>query len=123
MNLHRMVVMGLAALGVALGSVTPALAQTPGKKPNILVIWGDDSGVSNISAYNLGLMGYKMPGIDRIAKEGAIFTYLRTAMLNRRPGLVHPTQQLLQRGAPGSWSELADPSAGAVHVPEVSQMP
>jgi len=43
-------------------------------KPNILVIWGDDIGQSNISAYTMGLMGYKTPNIDSIAKEGMIFT-------------------------------------------------
>jgi Sulfatase len=44
------------------------------KKPNILVVWGDDVGYWNISAYNQGMMGYKTPNIDRIAKEGALFT-------------------------------------------------
>jgi arylsulfatase len=44
------------------------------KKPNILIIWGDDIGWYNISAYNHGIMGYKTPNIDRIAKEGALFT-------------------------------------------------
>ena len=48
-----------------------ALAQD---KPNILVIWGDDIGQFNVSAYNMGIMGYKTPNIDRIAREGAIFT-------------------------------------------------
>jgi len=43
-------------------------------KPNILVIWGDDIGEFNISAYNMGMMGYKTPNIDRIAKNGALFT-------------------------------------------------
>ncbi len=43
-------------------------------KPNILVIWGDDIGRSNISAYTMGMMGYKTPNIDRIAREGVIFT-------------------------------------------------
>jgi arylsulfatase len=43
-------------------------------KPNILVIWGDDIGQSNISAYTMGLMGYRTPNIDRVAKEGLIFT-------------------------------------------------
>jgi arylsulfatase A-like enzyme len=43
-------------------------------KPNILVIWGDDIGISNLSCYTLGLMGYKTPNIDRLAKEGMIFT-------------------------------------------------
>jgi len=43
-------------------------------KPNILVIWGDDVGRSNISAYTMGMMGYQTPNIDRIAREGMIFT-------------------------------------------------
>jgi len=43
-------------------------------KPNILVIWGDDIGIGNISAYTMGMVGYKTPNIDRIAKEGMIFT-------------------------------------------------
>ncbi len=43
-------------------------------KPNILIIWGDDIGQFNVSAYNMGMMGYKTPNIDRIAKEGAVFT-------------------------------------------------
>ncbi len=43
-------------------------------KPNILVIWGDDVGQSNISAYTMGVMGYTTPNIDRIADEGIIFT-------------------------------------------------
>ncbi len=51
----------------------PAVAQAA-KKPNILVIWGDDIGQSNISAYTMGLVGYRTPNIDRIANEGMIFT-------------------------------------------------
>ena len=43
-------------------------------KPNILVIWGDDIGQSNLSCYSHGLMGYQTPNIDRIAKEGVLFT-------------------------------------------------
>ncbi|HEX7857114.1 MAG TPA: arylsulfatase [Sphingobium sp.] len=46
----------------------------PKKKPNILVIWGDDIGISNLSCYSHGLMGYKTPNIDRLAKEGMMFT-------------------------------------------------
>lgn len=46
----------------------------PARKPNILVIFGDDIGHHNISAYNLGLMGYRTPNIDRIAREGVLFT-------------------------------------------------
>lgn len=51
-----------------------AMVAVAQKKPNILVIWGDDIGQSNISAYTMGVMGYRTPNIDRIAKEGVIFT-------------------------------------------------
>jgi arylsulfatase len=44
------------------------------EKPNILVIWGDDIGISNLSCYSQGLMGYRTPNIDRVAKEGMLFT-------------------------------------------------
>jgi len=54
-------------------SVT-VLAQAQEKKPNILVIWGDDIGTWNISHNNRGMMGYMTPNIDRIAKEGVSFT-------------------------------------------------
>jgi arylsulfatase len=50
-----------------------ALAQQAGR-PNIVVIFGDDIGQTNVSAYSMGLMGYRTPNIDRIAKEGMIFT-------------------------------------------------
>jgi len=53
----------------------PATPTAPsGRKPNILVIFGDDIGQSNISAYTFGLMGYRTPNIDRIAREGMMFT-------------------------------------------------
>ena len=52
---------------------TPS-AHGSGKQPNILVIMADDIGWSNLSAYNMGMMGYRTPNIDRIAKEGALFT-------------------------------------------------
>ena len=48
------------------------VAQTG--KPNIIIIWGDDIGQSNISAYTHGVMGYKTPNIDRVAKAGVLFT-------------------------------------------------
>lgn len=48
--------------------------RATGKKPNILVIWGDDVGISNLSCYSHGLMGYQTPNIDRLAKEGLMFT-------------------------------------------------
>src|ERR1700739_3345745 len=46
----------------------------PDGKPNILVIWGDDIGITNLSCYSDGLMGYRTPNIDRIAAEGMRFT-------------------------------------------------
>ena len=52
----------------------PLQAAQEGKKPNILVIFGDDIGQTNVSAYSMGLMGYRTPNIDRIAREGMIFT-------------------------------------------------
>lgn len=66
----------IAALVLALVCInTTARAQNkPAKKPNILIIWGDDIGQFNISAYNMGMMGYKTPNIDSIAKDGALFT-------------------------------------------------
>jgi len=66
----------LAALGLLLLSGS-AYAQQPAPapgQPNILVIFGDDIGQTNISAYTMGLVGYRTPNIDRIAQEGAIFT-------------------------------------------------
>src|SRR5579885_668993 len=47
---------------------------SPASKPNILVIWGDDIGISNLSCYSHGLMGYRTPNIDRLANEGMMFT-------------------------------------------------
>src|SRR5262245_40071013 len=95
-------VAGLAALG---GAVE---AQTAGKKPNILVIWGDDVGFFNLSAYNQGMMGYRTPNIDRIAKEGALFTdaYAQQSCTAGRASFIlgeHPFRTgLLTIGMPGS---------------------
>jgi arylsulfatase A-like enzyme len=52
----------------------PAKAKEAPTKPNILVIWGDDIGITNLSCYSSGLMGYQTPNIDRLAKEGMRFT-------------------------------------------------
>jgi len=62
------------ALIAAHNQKVTANAQKDGKKPNICIIWGDDIGQSNISAYSHGVMGYKTPNIDRVAKEGMMFT-------------------------------------------------
>ncbi len=65
----------LAGLLCALASLMLAgAALAANQKPNILVIWGDDIGIFNVSAYNQGMMGYRTPNIDRIAHEGALFT-------------------------------------------------
>jgi arylsulfatase len=70
----------LTALGLAGGLAMAACilpqqaVAAPAKKPNILIIWGDDIGQFNISAYNMGMMGYKTPNIDSIAQQGAVFT-------------------------------------------------
>jgi len=64
-------IVSVAAIGLA-ASISHAQAQDA--KPNILVIFGDDIGQTNVSAYSFGLMGYRTPNIDRIAKEGMMFT-------------------------------------------------
>ncbi len=60
----------IVLLSIILASVILLYAQD---KPNILVIWGDDIGYTNISINNQGMMGYKTPNIDRIGHEGAVF--------------------------------------------------
>ena len=65
--------LGLAWCGMAAASNAQSPAPAAGKKPNILVIFGDDIGTWNVSAYSLGMMG-KTPNIDRIGKEGIVFT-------------------------------------------------
>jgi arylsulfatase A-like enzyme len=67
--------LALSAVSSAKAQETePAAAPAAAGKPNILIIWGDDIGWWNVSAYNQGMMGFKTPNIDRIAKEGALFT-------------------------------------------------
>jgi arylsulfatase A-like enzyme len=67
---RRFLCQSLIVLGVFLLAGSAFAAD----KPNILIIWGDDIGQFNVSAYNMGMMGYKTPNIDSIAKEGALFT-------------------------------------------------
>ena len=70
-------------------------------KPNILVIFGDDIGILNVSAYGRGVMGYQTPNIDRIAREGAdLHRLLRPAELHRRARRVHHRPE--RRSAPAS---------------------
>jgi arylsulfatase A-like enzyme len=62
-------------LALAIAATVPALAfAQEAKPPNILVIWGDDIGQTNLSAYSFGLMGYRTPNIDKIAADGVKFT-------------------------------------------------
>jgi hypothetical protein len=65
---NRICFMALVLVAVLALVAGPAAAQ---QKPNIVIIWGDDIGQSNVSAYSHGLMGYKTPNVDRVAKEGA----------------------------------------------------
>src|SRR5262249_14153620 len=81
-------VLASAVVGTAL-VLTPARAQQT-LRPNILVIFGDDIGQSNISAYTHGLVGYKTPNIDRIGREGMMFTDYyaeNSAQLDAHPSL------------------------------------
>ena len=64
----------VAAILAVLAFIAGPVSAAEAKKPNILVIWGDDIGQSNISTYTHGVMGYKTPNIDRVAKEGMTFT-------------------------------------------------
>ena len=106
--------LGAAALALTLAAfgVTDALAQA--RKPNILVIFGDDIGYWNVSAYNRGMMGYRTPNIDRIAKEGALFTdhYAQQSCTAGRAAFI--TGQscfrtgLLKVGLPGAKEGLSE---------------
>jgi len=91
--------------------ITPAQAQPAapgGQRPNILVIFGDDIGFWNVSAYNHGMMGYKTPNIDRIAREGALFTdyYAQQSCTAGRAAFITGQSPfrtgLLKVGLPGS---------------------
>jgi arylsulfatase len=104
---------------------TPAQATPPapsGRKPNILIIWGDDIGIANISAYSNGLMGYETPNIDRIAREGIKFQHYygeqsctagRAAFLTGQHGIRTGLTKVGFPGAPMGMSQL-DPSIGGL---------
>ena len=97
--------------------------QAPsGRKPNILVIWGDDVGIANISAYSNGLMGYETPNIDRIGREGIKFLHYygeqsctagRAAFLTGQHGIRSGLTKVGFPGAPMGMSQL-DPSIGGL---------
>ncbi|MEP1469653.1 MAG: arylsulfatase [Halieaceae bacterium] len=106
---------------VVIGS---GLAQAA-DKPNILIIWGDDIGPYNISAYNMGRMGYKTPNIDRIASEGMIFTdaYGDQSCTAGRAGFItgqHPVRTGMTKvGLPGAAEGLSaeDPTIAELLKP------
>jgi arylsulfatase A-like enzyme len=114
--------LGVTALAftVAVLGVVSAHAQT--KKPNILVLWGDDIGIANVSAYSDGVMGYETPNIDRLAKEGLRFLHYygeqsctagRAAFLTGQHGLRTGLTKVGFPGAPMGMSQL-DPSIGGL---------
>jgi arylsulfatase A-like enzyme len=113
---------GSLAMLLAMVVLSPAWAQEngAGKQPNILVIWGDDIGLTNISAYSDGLMGYTTPNIDRIANEGVRFlqyygeqscTAGRSAFLTGQHIMRTGLSKVGFPGAPMGMNQL-DPSIG-----------
>jgi hypothetical protein len=90
MNALRKIWFAPLALLTAVIMMSPPAAAQQQQKPNILVIMGDDIGMWNVSAYSHGMMGFKTPNIDRIAKEGRdVQRHLRPTVLHRRACGVH----------------------------------
>ena len=106
----------LLAISVMLSAQSgkKATPAAPKGKPNIVIIWGDDIGQTNLSAYSMGVMGYKTPNIDRVAKAGVMFTdyYAEQSCTAGRASFI--TGQcglrtgLTQVGAPGASAGLQD---------------
>src|SRR6202012_2202693 len=131
---RRNLLLGTSTLVAAAALTSEALAQAQkaapstqpaapnGRKPNILIIWGDDIGIANISAYSNGLMGYETPGIDRIAREGLKLQHYygeqsctagRAAFLTGQHGIRTGLTKVGFPGAPMGMSQL-DPSIGGL---------
>jgi arylsulfatase A-like enzyme len=132
---RRNILLGSSALVAAATMTSGALGQAQkaapaptapvapsGRKPNILVIWGDDIGIANISAYSGGLMGYETPNIDRIAREGLKMQHYygeqsctagRAAFLTGQHGIRTGLTKVGFPGAPMGMSQL-DPSVGGL---------
>src|SRR6516225_5578464 len=117
--------LALGLLASALVATAPSPAQAQAGKPNILIIIGDDIGWYNVSAYNLGVMGYRTPNIDRIAKEGMLFTdwYAQQSCTAGRAALItgqSPIRTGLTKvGLPGSTLGLSpeDPTIAELLKP------
>jgi arylsulfatase A-like enzyme len=112
----------LAQAQKAAPAAQPAAPASAGSKPNILIIWGDDIGIANISAYSNGLMGYETPNIDRIAREGLKMQHYygeqsctagRAAFLTGQHGIRTGLTKVGFPGAPMGMSQL-DPSVGGL---------
>ncbi len=110
------------AAAVLVACRSTAIAQPAGGKPNILVIFGDDIGIANVSAYSDGVMGYETPNIDRIANEGLRFLHYygeqsctagRAAFLTGQHGLRTGLTKVGFPSAPMGMSQL-DPSIGGL---------
>jgi arylsulfatase A-like enzyme len=128
---RRNILLGSSALVATATLTSAALAQaqtaspaaaSAGRKPNILILWGDDIGIANISAYSNGLMGYETPNIDRIAREGIKFQHYygeqsctagRAAFLTGQHGIRSGLTKVGFPGAPMGMSQL-DPSVGGL---------
>jgi arylsulfatase A-like enzyme len=113
---NRKWVIGLTLLLAVCLAAPSALAAD---KPNILVIWGDDVGISNISAYTKGLVGYQTPNIDKIANEGIIFTDYyaeqsctagRSTFITGQTALRTGLSKVGMPGAPQGMKEKTPPS-------------
>ncbi|MGH7130952.1 MAG: arylsulfatase [Phycisphaerales bacterium] len=118
-------VASVTAWGQGPGSAAPAKDGAKqevkqGAKPNILVLWGDDIGTTNLSCYSDGLMGYDTPNIDRLSKEGLRFLHYygeqsctagRAAFLTGQHGIRTGMTKVGFPGAPMGMSQL-DPSIG-----------
>jgi arylsulfatase A-like enzyme len=118
---------GLSTIGLGAPVQQAQAQQTPppaagGRRPNILVIFGDDVGVANISAYSNGLMGYETPNLDRIGREGIKFLHYygeqsctagRAAFLTGQHGIRTGLTKVGFPGAPMGMSQL-DPSIGGL---------
>jgi arylsulfatase len=122
----RWVLISITLLFAVFSIVNNADAQSPsplaGKEPNILVIFGDDIGITNVSAYSSGLMGYETPNIDRIGKDGIRFlqyygeqscTAGRSAFLTGQHIIRSGLSKVGYPGAPMGMSQL-DPSIGGL---------
>jgi arylsulfatase A-like enzyme len=73
-NATRFLLLGLVLAVAVIFNRTAGAQGASGSKPNIVIIWGDDIGITDISAYSHGLLGFQTPNIDRVANEGVLFT-------------------------------------------------